>query len=562
MAVSVVPKGFSNVRLKRESGTVSAFARIQGGDNFVLDAQREDIRNYARHGDDLIIEFIDGQRLTIKDFFSAGRDYHNLILESAQVQHFVDFAQALRVEEGGDGIDEALIRHQPVYAQEQAHVPNMQTAQQGNIDYDNIVSSVQAGDKKSGFSSFFSGKNFATVLGGLGALGAVVEYAYGDEGSHHVPAASIDVPIPEPLIPPPPIDNDIVAGDLHFFTPGAYLVETRIVKLDPASDNSFVPIFSTPLFFDEQSDMSGENALPLLYHMLSDDPSRNVFAKISGSLAPGEKVQFRANSGNWQDGEYSTQIEGWYFKHQMSEGELYRVDSRIVNADGVEVRQGASISPDVLYEKLSNWMKDNMPAIARIDYMQEGEPLYNPVYDAHDIIIGGQVMGKFGEDYKIQIRLGGGWYDATTHLNEDGSYSWHYNELPTLVSRGTNDDIILEDNVRDTLFYQLLDSNDATGGNGSDRISNFKIGQWGQADADRIDIASLLIGYHPTVGLYENGGLSHYLSVISDGRGNTEIRLDRDGLGDKFQETSLLFTLVGVQTSLEELYGNGQLIVS
>jgi len=261
---------------------------------------------------------------------------------------------------------------------------------------------------------------------------------------------------------------------------------------------------------------------------------------------------------------YDDVIDGWRFSEEPLGGDLYRIDSRIIDTAGKE-RRGASLSPDELYNELSAWTQENMFPIARIDYAQKDKDkeFYDFIEEFDEIVIGGKIIGEFGDDYRVQIRFGDGWYDtATVELNGDGSHAWHIDtdNLPTLTSTAADDIIQLEDGTKDTIVYRLLDEEDATGGNGADLIHNFKTGEWGDADVDRIDVASLLIKYNPLLNIKENGGLSHYLSTIYK-NGNTEIYIDRDGLGDKFEDTSLLFTLVGVKTDIEQLYNNGQLIV-
>jgi len=298
MAISVIANGFSNVKLKRESGTVSAFARAQGGDNFILEASVGDIRNYVRNGDDLIIEFDDGQRLTIKDFFGSGAEYHNLILESEGVKHFVDFAAALQTPAAkqGDGVDEAAIRHQPIDATAQNGVPAEAPPKDANIDYDTIVSSVDSGSKQGGLSNWFSGKSFVSILGGLGAIGAAAEYAYsgGDKAENlgNADDPFKDVEKPDALIPPPPKDADAETGtekvDLRFFTTGPLLIETRILKNGlPLPAESF----AAPI----QIGKMAEKALTFLdYIPNSNNPGYlNIFAKILGTLSADEKVQLR-----------------------------------------------------------------------------------------------------------------------------------------------------------------------------------------------------------------------------------------------------------------------------
>ncbi len=111
----------------------------------------------------------------------------------------------------------------------------------------------------------------------------------------------------------------------------------------------------------------------------------------------------------------------------------------------------------------------------------------------------------------------------------------------------------------DSVVYHLLDAADATGGNGSDTITGFTVGDVSQtADADRIDLSELLAERRSADGS-EKGDLSDYLSVTVNGS-DTEIAIDRDGAGSAHEMTTVV-TLSGVQTDLATLLENHQLIV-
>src|SRR5690606_2503402 len=124
----------------------------------------------------------------------------------------------------------------------------------------------------------------------------------------------------------------------------------------------------------------------------------------------------------------------------------------------------------------------------------------------------------------------------------------------------------------DTVIFDLLNQHDAVGGNGHDVWSDFTVGQVNtDVNADQIDISALLIG-DPIQSLND---LAQYLSVeVKDG--NTVISIDRDGTVDlqpvldadgnetlqdvsPFQKQELL-TLTNVQTTLEDLFNNNQII--
>ncbi|MTH48529.1 type I secretion C-terminal target domain-containing protein, partial [Escherichia alba] len=118
---------------------------------------------------------------------------------------------------------------------------------------------------------------------------------------------------------------------------------------------------------------------------------------------------------------------------------------------------------------------------------------------------------------------------------------------PQVVSTAHND-VLIGSAYGDTLIYQLLNANSATGGNGVDRWSNFSLTQ-----GDKIDIGDLLVGWNG-----QNATLGNYLSVSTSG-GNTTISIDRDGAGSTYHSTPLI-TLENVQTTLNELIEQNHII--
>nr|WP_248286961.1 Ig-like domain-containing protein [Brevundimonas pishanensis] len=137
--------------------------------------------------------------------------------------------------------------------------------------------------------------------------------------------------------------------------------------------------------------------------------------------------------------------------------------------------------------------------------------------------------------------------------------------------RGGNDTFNLLNGGKDTLIYDLLTAADATGGNGHDQVFGFKVGTFeATPNADRIDLADLLIGYTADAdgpAHYINGvatidageTIGAYLSVVRSG-GNTTLMLDRDGAGGAYAPTALV-TLNGVDVDLATLLANHQIVI-
>ncbi|AZC96441.1 T1SS secreted agglutinin RTX [Pseudomonas chlororaphis subsp. piscium] len=132
-----------------------------------------------------------------------------------------------------------------------------------------------------------------------------------------------------------------------------------------------------------------------------------------------------------------------------------------------------------------------------------------------------------------------------------------------------NDVIYLSNGGNDTLLYKVLDASNATGGNGSDKVYSFHVGNvLSDGNADVIDVSELL-GYKGTAGLYQDQGvtkldsastgLQDYLKVEVVGN-DMVISVDRDGAGAEFGFSSIA-TLVDVKTDLLTLLQNHQLVV-
>ncbi len=95
----------------------------------------------------------------------------------------------------------------------------------------------------------------------------------------------------------------------------------------------------------------------------------------------------------------------------------------------------------------------------------------------------------------------------------------------------------------DTVVFNLLDSHDASGGNGhNNHWTDFSV-----SDGDHIDISKLLTDWSG-----KSEDLGQYLSIEHTASGDTVVSIDRDGAGAQYQSTQLI-TLDGVQPTLEEL---------
>ncbi len=121
---------------------------------------------------------------------------------------------------------------------------------------------------------------------------------------------------------------------------------------------------------------------------------------------------------------------------------------------------------------------------------------------------------------------------------------------------------------QDSLLFSLLDNADSLGGHTETTVNGFTEGVYNStADADRVDISELLRSdeeFVRLVGEYTSGNvelsaLADYVTVVNNGS-STSVIIDRDGAGNVYEQSTLV-TFNGVQTDLESLLQNNQLII-
>ncbi|MDF3346786.1 biofilm-associated Ig-like repeat protein Blp1 [Acinetobacter pittii] len=192
-----------------------------------------------------------------------------------------------------------------------------------------------------------------------------------------------------------------------------------------------------------------------------------------------------------------------------------------------------------------------------------GSELKDTDFSGHDKIISSVSYSLVGySDWSTNIESGRYVEDlelvGSAHLNATG------NALDNLLTGNSGNNVLngregndtyMTNDGADTILFQLLNSQDTTGGNGHDTVLDFTLGDVGtDAQADKIDLSELLIDYSKDVST-----LAKFITVEQDA-GNTTISVDRDGEGAMFSSVSLI-TLNQVNTTLDELLNNQQLFV-
>ncbi|QCO22833.1 type I secretion C-terminal target domain-containing protein [Acinetobacter cumulans] len=139
---------------------------------------------------------------------------------------------------------------------------------------------------------------------------------------------------------------------------------------------------------------------------------------------------------------------------------------------------------------------------------------------------------------------------SVAHLNVETGFEYNTSIGNDVITSSVGNDVYTTNAGADTVIFKLLNTAEATGGNGHDTWTDFK-----KADGDKIDISALLQGQNVTA-----SNIGNYVSVAKDGHGNTIISIDRDGQGSTFNGKTELLTLKNTDVTLQELLDNNHLI--
>ncbi len=343
-----------------------------------------------------------------------------------------------------------------------------------------------------------------------------------------------------------------------------YIVEPYAIYKDVWIDNSYMysdwvieghyeQIWFVDGYYESQWATSGYSTVQNIYQ------NQNGITYIDNGTADSDYSRYEQQyydfvNGQWQEGYELTYIrseEGWVDTSHYE-------DVYIDTSHYEEVWVDTSHYQDIWVEN-SYWESQLVESgrrdvdlgghdkiISSVNYSLVG--LYQTVNDP-TTVDSFLESGRYVEDLELV---------GSAHLNATG------NTLDNLLTGNSGNNVLngregndtyMTHEGTDTILFQLLNSQDATGGNGHDTVLDFTLGEVGiDAQADKIDLSELLIDYSKDVST-----LAKFITV-EQGAGNTTISLDRDGEGTMFSSMSLI-TLNQVNTTLDELLNNQQLFV-
>ncbi|ADI89678.1 putative surface adhesion protein [Acinetobacter oleivorans DR1] len=351
-------------------------------------------------------------------------------------------------------------------------------------------------------------------------------------------------------------DNTYIVDHIIDFVQ-EYIVEPYAIYKDVWIDNSYTypewvteghyeQIWFVDGYYDSQLVTSGYSTVQNVYQ------NQNGITYIDNGMADSDYSRYEQQyydfaNGQWQEGYELTYIrseEGWV---DTSHYEDVYVDTSHYE----DVWVDTSHYQDVFVES-GYWENQLVESGYRdVDFGGHDKIISSVSYS----LVGysdwstGLESGRYVEDLELV---------GSAHLNATG------NALDNLLTGNSGNNVLngregndtyMTNEGTDSILFQLLNSQDATGGNGHDTVLDFTLGDVRtDTQADKIDLSELLIDYSKDVST-----LAKFITVEQDA-GNTTISLDRDGEGTMFSSVSLI-TLNQVNTTLDELLNNQQLFV-
>lgn len=160
-----------------------------------------------------------------------------------------------------------------------------------------------------------------------------------------------------------------------------------------------------------------------------------------------------------------------------------------------------------------------------------------------------KALSGHSEEFTYKLAAPNG--DASTaSLSIQASVNFTASTGNDVITSTAGNDVFNAKTGADTIIFKVLNSSDAAGGNGHDTWADFS-----KAQGDKIDVSQLLQGQG-----VDKSNIGQFISVAGDGKGNTVISIDRDGLSVKAHDKVELLTLKNTDIGLQELLDNNHLV--
>jgi len=536
----------SVVKLKAPQSAIKNVAR--SGDDLVITLAGGEV--VTVQGDDLVVSYKYGEAITIENYFvTLNGTGNDLVLEDQDGLWLADLL-------GSEG--DLVAGYTPI----------------DSVDPLLVVQQAPSG----------AGEFAWWAL----ALGGVVFAASSDShGGHHSPPPLET----SPLLPLP--DAPAPKGDATL----AVTVANAAGPSDPAAlpHPDTTPPAIVPAITHYADDV-GMNTGDFGSGTTTDDRQPVLNGTLDADLAPGERIAIYEGATFIGDAALKTgSLRDWSLQlPSLADGSTHTYTAKVVDSAGSEGHPSndfvISVEPAVIVD--SQDTPDTTPVAFTATEASNTAGIVGA--DGGDLVSGvlnwSDASGQNVVDYQlagsaplmIDLSLTGQQdtgFGQATFVNIQGIYGGGGNDTFTdsagnnlFEGRGGNDTFNLTQGGHDTLLYRVI-SNSADGGCGHDEVNGFSLGIYeASPNADRINLADLLIGYTPSgangasaqdingvATINPGDNIASYLHVTQNGN-DTVLSIDRDGAGGQFSMVDLI-TLHGVQTDLATLLANHQLIV-
>lgn len=593
-------KNHSNISVDIKSGVISA---TDHPSNFLLRSSKEEVLSYSRSKSDLIIEFRDGKKLSLKGFFLHGADFHNLVFVNEHGQWLVHFDQALSGQ--GDGIHDRDLQYEKLTDKDSTKVLLGLLGGVGiaGTGIGAVASGGDAGQSQDNRQPK-PGKPVAPTLDeALDATGSLTGPIHpGDVTDEVRPKLSGKGEAGSTITI---YDGDTVLGTTvtdadgnWSFTPGDALRDgahsLSVMVTDKAGNTSghsdlltfavktiMLPKLSAPEIYDNTGDVIGP--------IHSGDVTDEARPRFSGKVEPASEIVIR--DGERIIGMTVANKDGdWSFRpvrplgdgaHSLTVSMKDVAGHEIKSSDPVDFTVDTTSPFKFSFDKTSGMTGSAAASGGSGDIAAESqEGLHTATNIAHDTAqnadTGAASVTGDRDAFSSRLQAAGSGtinLDHVTGVDDAGGHD--------IFPQGAGDNVFnvhgggnvydLPGSVHNRLLFEALDLNNAAGSNRHDTVNYFVASDFnGGGDSDRIDLSSLLIGYQPSTDgpahyidgvatIHDGDNIGDFLSVKHEGN-NTVLYIDRDGAGQTF-EAAPLVTLKDVHVDLATLLANHQIVV-